>query len=310
MASLFQTILHLFVPHSDNNHKARLRHHSGLLSLVLIVLVARAGIQIVTTTSPQVLGYASSITPAAILEFTNRERGESGIHHLRLDSQLSQAAQQKAQDMFDRDYWAHITPTGEPPWKFISTTGYTYLYAGENLARDFSDSESVVQAWMKSPTHKENLLNSNYDDIGIAVVNGNLAGVETTLVVQMFGARRIATQPSQLVAGKSIAPTDAPATSTGEARDIQPPTQSAENISNLSNLSRLSQPSVPPFNPFYLTRALGIAVALLLVVVLALDIIVMSRRQLGRIAGHTWAHLAFVIMGLGLMILSRPGVII
>ena len=271
--------------------------------------MARTFVQVITAASPQVLGYASSITPAAILELTNRERGELGIHHLRLDSQLTQAAQQKAEDMFNRDYWAHITPTGEPPWKFISTTGYTYMYAGENLARDFNDSDAVVQAWMKSPSHRENLLNSHYDDIGIAVVNGNLAGADTTLVVQMFGTRRVATKPSQLIAGK----TSTPAASVKGASDAVPPAPLDKNVShqpNFPSLDRLATPAIPALSPFHLTKSLGIAVALLLMLVLAVDIIVMSRRQLGRIAGHTWAHLAFVIMGLGLMILNQSGVII
>jgi hypothetical protein len=65
--------------------------------------------------------------------------------------------------------------------------GYQYEYAGENLAKNFLFSKNVVEAWMDSPTHRENVLRPEYTDVGFAVVNDVLNGEETTLVVQMFG---------------------------------------------------------------------------------------------------------------------------
>ena len=198
MITIVGQLLHLFYPRPSNNHQAKIRQHSGLVGLIGLVLLAQVWLQVYSTIKPQVLGFASNISSESILQLTNQKRSDFGLHGLRLDQKLSQAAQSKAADMFARDYWAHVTPTGEQPWKFITATGYTYLYAGENLARDFADPQAVVDAWLASPTHRENLLNANYDDIGIAVVNGDLAGIETTLIVQMFGSRKVATQPAEV----------------------------------------------------------------------------------------------------------------
>lgn len=77
--------------------------------------------------------------------------------------------------------------SGTTPWDFITGSGYQYEYAGENLAKNFMFSQGVVDAWMNSPSHKENLMRKDYTDVGFAVVNGVLNGEETTLVVQLFG---------------------------------------------------------------------------------------------------------------------------
>jgi uncharacterized protein YkwD len=95
---------------------------------------------------------------------------------------------QKGRDMIDKDYWAHVAPDGTQPWKFFSQFGYKYRFAGENLARDFSNANDAVNAWMNSPTHKDNILNPKYKEIGIGITEGDLAGSDTTIIVQFFGA--------------------------------------------------------------------------------------------------------------------------
>ena len=101
---------------------------------------------------------------------------------------LTKAAALKADDMFSDNYWAHFAPDGTSPWYFYGKVGYSYTWAGENLARDFQTSAGVVAGWMASTAgHKENILNSNFTEVGVAVKNGVLQGEETTLVVQLFG---------------------------------------------------------------------------------------------------------------------------
>jgi hypothetical protein len=90
--------------------------------------------------------------------------------------------------MFKLQYWAHYGPNKESPWQFILQSGYTYAYAGENLAKGFSDSQSVHDAWMASPTHRANIMDPQFQEVGIATVKGNLLGAEVFLVVQMFGS--------------------------------------------------------------------------------------------------------------------------
>jgi hypothetical protein len=101
---------------------------------------------------------------------------------------LTSAAHAKADNMFDEQYWDHFGPNGETPWQFILASGYSYVYAGENLAKGFTTSEGVHAAWMASASHRENIMNANYKEIGIAVVPGTLLGEDVLLVVQIFGA--------------------------------------------------------------------------------------------------------------------------
>lgn len=327
MRWLENTLKHLFVPHPRNNHRPRLRQHSGLLGMIALILLFQVWLQVFAIVKPSVLGYSSNITPESILVYTNQARSRLGVPDLRLDSQLSEAARKKAYDMFERNYWAHITPTGEQPWSFITSTGYTYLYAGENLARDFGDPEAVVDAWMASPSHRENLVNSNYDDIGIAVESGDLNGVQTTLVVQMFGSRRVATSTSQL-AGTSTTSSDSSEVAEKQV-EASPtpvaatPTEMLKAVGKTAELAGLDrdQAGVKPLNqevvnsgfkvnPLQVSKAIGLAVVVLLAVALIIDEAVMWQKKLGRVAGRSWAHLVFLMMTLGLLWLTQSGVIL
>lgn len=190
---------HHFVTHSHGGVQKRAHLISlGALFIYLQILAVFAfGLYLIRGTTGQVLG-AVSFEKGQIIELTNGKRAENGLPPLVENSQLDQAAQAKAFDMFAFDYWAHYSPQGKTPWHFINAAGYKYTFAGENLARDFSEPESVVGAWMSSPSHRSNLLDKNFREIGVAVENGKLGGREGTLVVQMFAAN-----PSSPVATES-----------------------------------------------------------------------------------------------------------
>src|SRR5258706_10350524 len=97
--------------------------------------------------------------------------------------------------MFAKDYWAHIAPDGTTPWSFIKGAGYNYVYAGENLARGYFSASDVVNAWMASPEHRENMLSSKFADVGFSAQNGKLTGEDTVLVVEMLGSTSLAGAP-------------------------------------------------------------------------------------------------------------------
>jgi hypothetical protein len=80
-----------------------------------------------------------------------------------------------------------IVPDGVSPWHWFSEAGYTFAHAGENLAVHFTDSREVVEAWMKSPTHRANIVNGNYQEIGVGTARGRFEGYDTVFVVQLFG---------------------------------------------------------------------------------------------------------------------------
>jgi uncharacterized protein YkwD len=136
-----------------------------------------------------VLAYATNVSISGLLNATNTQRAGNGKAALSLNSKLNAAAQAKAQDMANRDYWSHNTPDGQEPWVFIQKAGYTYQKAGENLAYGFDSSNSTVAGWMNSPSHRANLLDSAFADVGFGFVNvpdyQNTG--EETIVVAMYG---------------------------------------------------------------------------------------------------------------------------
>jgi len=93
------------------------------------------------------------IDRAIHLFFPYEQRVSVGLLPLEANATLAQAAQAKAADMLNNNYWAHVSPDGTQPWSFFVNAGYSYRYAGENLARDFTNPASAVDAWMASPTN-------------------------------------------------------------------------------------------------------------------------------------------------------------
>jgi len=131
---------------------------------------------------------ALDITAEKIIELTNQSRMEVGRGILIENEKLSLAAESKVKDMIANNYFSHTSPSGITPWKWIENQNYDYNYAGENLAMDFHSTEKMQKAWMASPTHRANILNEKYHEIGTAVKIGKLSGHETTVVAVMFGS--------------------------------------------------------------------------------------------------------------------------
>lgn len=134
--------------------------------------------------------FATEINSQNIISETNRTRSSQNIIPLRENNFLNLAAQTKVNDMLLVGYFNHISPFGVTPWDFILAQGYDYSLAGENLAMDFATSEGIVGAWLNSPSHAKNLLNSDFTDVGVATASGEFNGRMTTIVVQMFGRKR------------------------------------------------------------------------------------------------------------------------
>lgn len=137
-----------------------------------------------------VLGYATDISIQELLNGTNTQRSTNGEASLALNAELDSAAQAKANDMAARNYWSHNTPDGQTPWTFITAAGYDYQTAGENLAYGFDTSADTITAWMNSPEHRANILNTSFKDVGFGIIN--IANYQSsgpeTLVVAMYGA--------------------------------------------------------------------------------------------------------------------------
>jgi len=178
----------VLVPHKENDFRPHLIRAQGLIAVLVVALLAQVVYGFITTGHVSVLGRVSNIETAELLTDTNNERAAAGLGSLHLNDELSRAAYLKAHNMFSEQYWAHVSPSGIQPWKWFGDAGYNYSYAGENLAKNYPTAEATVAAWMNSKTHRENILKSEYVDVGFAVVDGELEGRNTTLVVALYGA--------------------------------------------------------------------------------------------------------------------------
>ena len=189
-----------FIPHARNNYHPHVLAHRNL-GLMSGLLVA---VKIFTLTllsfGPILPAFSEAITAGNIVALTNESRQEFSVSALTENQILDKAAQAKADDMLAKGYFAHNTPDGHTPWDFITAAGYSYLMAGENLAVNFTEAESVETAWMNSPGHKANILNKNFQDIGIGISQGTYQGHTAIFVVQEFG----------LPAAQPVALTDTP----------------------------------------------------------------------------------------------------
>lgn len=161
----------------------------GIAALTFIILAAFGAAVYVASDLIRGNQLAAVIT-ATLVDLANKDRGEENLGFLKVNPVLVAAAQAKADDMAEKEYFAHNSPEGLTSWHWFSEAGYSFSYAGENLAVNFSDSEDVEEAWMNSPTHRANIMNGKFTEIGIATAVGNYKGKETIFVVQMFGTPR------------------------------------------------------------------------------------------------------------------------
>lgn len=311
---VFETLRHIFTPHTSNNHRARALHPGSLLFYILLFIFIQQSLQIIHKFNPDILGYATDIRAEELLTYTNQKRQENGLSPLGLDEKLSQAAYNKALDMFNKDYWAHTAPDGATPWKFVIDAGYSYVVAGENLAKNFGYSKDVVEAWMNSPTHKDNILKAEYNDIGYAIVDGKLQGEETTLVVQMFGTEKtphLAQQTTQTEPETVTAPTPTAAIATSETAQ-----QGAQTQSTTYGKTRVLPYELagirysPILDIRSLKRQISLFLLFFLVGTLFIDGYFVYAHKKVRIAGRNWAHIIFLLCILSIIYIVREGSIL
>lgn len=177
-----------FVPHEENGYTPHILQKAAIVGMLIMILISFsiANLQSLIWISSNWL--VSSVLPAVVAEETNEARASARLPSLVRSSTLDLAAQMKAEDMAKNGYFAHTSPTGVTPWRWFQDAGYRYTHAGENLAVHFTDSSAVVEAWLNSPSHRDNILNGNYKEIGIGTAAGRYEGYETVFVVQMFGS--------------------------------------------------------------------------------------------------------------------------
>lgn len=316
---------HYLYPRHTNNFRARLIHSTSIIVIAVCLIIYQVTLQVFPVTGLRVLGYAANISPSEVIRLTNVKRAESGTPALVSNSSLESAARAKGEHMLANNYWAHVAPDGTEPWKFFVDAGYKYRFAGENLARDFSNPQSAVDAWMASPTHKDNLLSSKYNEIGVAVVEGDLGGVEATIIVQLFGTK-LADSTSQTPIAEARAATEVTPTpvltSTPTPTLIPTPTIAAAPVAEISPVPPENQVTGPAateeeaggfgvlISPFNTTRVVSLITIVSLLTVMVIDGYVVWRKKTPRVGGRTLAHMAFLGMILAVALIARAGQIL
>ena len=175
-----------FVPHEGNDYRPHFVREKSVISIALIAVAIfnmAFFLNSFMTRHPDLL---SAVITGVLVDITNTNRLAQNLGVLSENPTLAYAAQLKANDMAEKSYFAHNSPDGKTPWYWFSEGGYKFLYAGENLAVNFTESSDVVQAWMNSEGHRANILNDKFTEIGIAMAPGVYNGRETIYVVQLF----------------------------------------------------------------------------------------------------------------------------
>ena len=279
---------HFFVPHERNNHRAILLQPSFIGVFIALYLLNQSLIKSLTIAKPGILGYSSEITSQKVYEETNAERLKLKLSPLHYNPVLSNSATKKGEDMFKNNYWAHNSPTGTTPWDFFKAEGYEYSIAGENLAKDFYDTDTMIKAWMNSPTHRDNIVNSKYQEIGIGVVSGILNGVKTTIVIQHFGT--------------PINPLDITTNTPQEQQFL-----ADQNNSNQKVLADTSTTQL--VSPLDVSKVVGSIMFLLILVTLVIDGVITLRNGTHRLTGSSAGHIGFLMIIFMLLIFSHNGTI-
>jgi len=181
------TLKKYFIPHQENDHQPHILRYETAIVLLAIVLVAETLFLVQSLVVIRRIDFFAAILPDVLVDETNLNRDTASIGTLTTNPLLQEAARLKALDMAENGYFAHTSPSGVSPWYWLEKAGYEFSAAGENLAVNFVDSSDVTKAWMNSPSHKANILNGNYTEIGIATAKGTYKGYDTTFVVQFFG---------------------------------------------------------------------------------------------------------------------------
>jgi uncharacterized protein YkwD len=154
------------------------------IALVMLFAAAASGIE-----------PSNEITATNVLLLMNDYRASEGLGPLRSDERLDLAAADRMHQMEEESFWSHQSPRGESPFRWLDHRAYRYRAAGENLASGFETARLLVQSWMESSGHRANILSADYEDCGIAIIEGSTLGPSSgKSIVVMFG-RQSPAQP-------------------------------------------------------------------------------------------------------------------
>jgi len=190
-----------FIPSKKNKFRPFLLGRGAIT--FYIVLSAISFLLFSSFYSARLIPWLADLSQELIISEVNPDRQVAGLSLLKPNEKLTEAAQLKAEDMIAKDYFSHVGKNGEPPWVWFERVGYNYATAGENLAIDFYDPSVLEKAWLASPSHRKNIMNEYFTDIGIGIADGEINSRETIVVV-MFLGREITPTLNKILSGEVI----------------------------------------------------------------------------------------------------------
>lgn len=207
-----------FIPCACNNARPRFFCTKNARLMVIAILLLEVGLFVIPTLTYVYNQNLAQVLPGVLAALTNEERAAQQLPELAVNPLLSQAAELKARDMAEKGYFAHVSPDGTQPWQWLDAVGYQYDYAGENLAMNFTDSRDVTAAWMRSPTHRANIVKDTYTEVGTGVAQGTYQGKETIFVAQVYANPKSAARAPM----REEAPPQAEAAASEPAAEVPP----------------------------------------------------------------------------------------
>jgi len=211
MAQTEAVFLAVFVPNKGNAFLPEALKQEHLFWYGASLLIVKIALISLTLALPST-SFFSAIAADRLVSLINQERQARNLSALSLNASLNSVAGLKVNDMLAKDYFDHTSPSGISPWYWFKQIGYNYALAGVNLAMGFTETDAVFQAWMNSPSHRDNILNPNFKEMGLAVKSGQIQSHADTLTVLVFG-RQKTTTPKTPIAQNILSSNVSPKTS-------------------------------------------------------------------------------------------------
>jgi uncharacterized protein YkwD len=199
---------------------------AGGLCIVAVILLARTITERVkkpqfVPAPPTTESAGPALTVQGIIFYTNKARQEiGGLPPLSENSLLNTIASERLKDMFEKQYFAHQSPSGEAVTDVAYRTGYHYKILAENIGLGLNSDEKMVQGWLQSPGHRENIVRPECAEIGVAVGRGMMKKQQVWLGVQVFGLQ---SPPVEQGGMPGQRPSSPPAVVSNQSKDCLPP---------------------------------------------------------------------------------------
>ena len=243
-----RTIKKYFIPHEDNSYHPHMLHTKRAVGYSCIAI----GIKVMVFLFALVIPAPAFVSPDVlaveeqqIIAKTNALRKSQQIPTVQEQAKLNYSAQLKTQDMADHQLFSHTASNGQGLAYFLAQAGYEYRVAGENLAMGYSNVDQLMNAWEQSPTHYSNLVDTDYEQIGIGIVGGVYNDIPTIYVTQHFGTPKEEKQETVVVS--AIVPEVEPSpviTNTTSSSSSSPAVLPPEN--NITVVSQIALASTTP----------------------------------------------------------------